>query len=330
MRILAYYPTVYMLELFDLDFLQRASAAWNIAMTFFRQDDGDEEDGDEEEDDDDCTPDPLDVWFAALPALRISVVTYQNGNPCNLMTVLPNLPHLRTLNLTDADEPSIAALFDIIGSSKLTSIIFTKVDDHPPRLTYVVITTAMDKTLAKQFKQKPVVSVALRHWDLRGDTTFFAALSSSKTLKKLDLSDSKIPPLDSIRFGVSPVTMSHLDLDCVWNDCNLRPVVVLALAQGIAHSTCLQFLSFGWNLIGPKLIKKLIHAIVHSNVPELNLDANDLEDARCIVVAKCLRQTKLTKLELATNAITVVGALELAAEATTFPQLRNLTHRQQN
>ncbi|KAF0694108.1 Aste57867_14994 [Aphanomyces stellatus] len=165
--------------------------------------------------------------------------------------------------------------------------------------------------------------------DLRGATTFFAALWSCQTLENLVLSESKIPSLDAIPFGVSSITISHLNLDGVWNGRHQQPEDVLpdvlALVQGIAHSTRYHILSIAYNHIRPVVVKELMQAIVHSNVRELNLGGIDLEDAGCIVVAQCLSQTKPTKLDLRCNRITGVGALELAAALTPFPQLRSLS-----
>ncbi|KAF0694107.1 Aste57867_14993 [Aphanomyces stellatus] len=316
MPILANYPIVHVFKVFDLEFLERASESSSIAISGFPEEDSD------------ITTLPLDAWYRTLPALRISDVTYHNmerhAAMDHLLTVLPHMPHLRALNLTCACVPSISALIDFVVSSKLTSINFTATNEHSSR-TDAVITAAIDIPLTKWLEREPVVSVALGNWDLRGATTFFAALWSSKTLKELVLPHAKLPPLDSMSFGVAPISISHINLNATYDGWHLRPEDVLALAHGIAHSTCLHILSLGCNHIGPVVVKEIMHAIVQSNVCKLNLGGNDLDDVGCIVVAKGLSLTKLTNLDMRSNRITGVGALELAAALAAFPQLRNLS-----
>ncbi|KAF0699177.1 Aste57867_10229 [Aphanomyces stellatus] len=318
MPVLAYFPTVHVFEVFDLEFLQQASMSSRLAMSGLPEEDRD------------CITVPLDAWYRTLPVLHISAVTYRNmtinAGILHLLHTLPHMPHLRALNLTRAIVPSFATLIDFIVSSQLTSINLTETYENPSWAD-AIITSAMDKGLTKWLKREPVVSVALGNWNLRDAATFFAALWSCTTLKELMLPRAKIPPLDAIPFGASPITISHVDLGVEYRSCHLRPEDVLALAQGIAHSTRLQILSLRCNRVGPVRVQDLMQAIVHSNVRELNLTECDLADIGCINVADCLNQTKLTTLDLGSNRITAIGAHELASAIATMPHLRMLSLR---
>ncbi|KAF0699176.1 Aste57867_10228 [Aphanomyces stellatus] len=301
--ILAYYSTVHVLDVFDLAFLQQASTSTTIAMSGFPQEE-------------DMTT-PLDDWYRTLPALRISDVTWCNpainSGIQHLLTTLPRMPHVRSLNLARAIVPSITSLVDFVASSQLTSINFSGIHESPWR--DAVASSAMDARLTSWLQREPVTHVALGHWDLRSAPNFIAALWQRNTLKQLVLTCGKIPPLDAVPFGATPLTTSHVDIGAS----RQRPVDVLALARGIAHSPRLVFLSLMCNHVGPA--QELMHAIVHSNVCELNLAGCDLGDTGCVVVAKCLHETKLTTLDLGSNDITIVGALELASAIIATPQL---------
>ncbi|KAF0699175.1 Aste57867_10227 [Aphanomyces stellatus] len=76
------------------------------------------------------------------------------------LNVVPHMPFLRSLNLSNTSVPSVAALIAMVASSKLTSIDFSFLNE-PPGHRNASVPQDMDEQLTKWLKREPLVGVAL-------------------------------------------------------------------------------------------------------------------------------------------------------------------------
>lgn len=216
-------------------------------------------------------------------------------------------------------------------------------------------------SIAKFIAQnKNIISVDVSSCRIRdfGSAAIFKAMSINRTVIFLNIGSTTCVSRNSLGqlaieelkdMLMANTVLSELDLSMSEISCEMMPL----FSQGLSFNTTLQVLNMADNNIRAKGAVKLLHAIIKSNIKELNLSNNHIDDNVSIQLKSFLEknkmienldlsgnkltskfinaissplsyETSLISLNLARNPISNVGALTLGRSISNNPRLEYL------